>query len=338
MTLQLDLGWNARFLQEKVEEATRVIKDCAAKSDKPLIIQFSGGNDSMTLLQLVRDAGVTNFCCGYMATGTELPGVVNFVRDYCEQNGIPILVSNPGMHKGNLFHRIEQFKSFPNLGTFEGGGKRLWCCRDLKLRPQKKLIVRTYGKGTYYRLEGIRRFESSRRKAIYREYADTFMRPDDEFKGSFEVYPILNWSDSDVKRYIEMKHLPVMKLYKDFGVSGCSWCPFYDADLYLGVLRKMPDWNVYTRIIEMEKKLNIPSVMGGIFLRDLRWKVLAGDFTPVIRPPVRRSPCMIQWEGKMVPTCSVYGHLYLGNGKCYRCDEPEPKEAENGRETWFTNS
>lgn len=320
---QFDFGWNVTFLQDKIDEATRVIKDCAAKSEKPLIIQFSGGNDSMALLQLVCDAGVTNFACGYMATGTELPGVVTFVREFCRSKGIPVLVSNPGMHKGNIFKRIEQFQSFPNLGRFEGGGKRLWCCRDLKLRPQKKLINKTYGKGTYYRLEGVRRFESIRRQNIYRQYAETFLRPDDEFKGSFEVFPILNWSDDDVTKYIEMKKLPVLKLYKDFGVSGCSWCPFYDADIYMTVLEKMPDWNVYTRIIEMETKLNTPSVMGGVFLRDLKVKVLKGDFVRPPKPTVRKNPCMIRIGGKIVPTCEIYGHFFL-NGRCSRCDEPEP--------------
>jgi 3'-phosphoadenosine 5'-phosphosulfate sulfotransferase (PAPS reductase)/FAD synthetase len=320
MTTQLDLGWNAAFLQEKIAEATKVIQDCSLKTgDKPLIIQFSGGNDSMTLLQLVRDAGVTNFCCGYMATGTELPGVVTFVRNFCKENGIRVLVSHPGLHKGNIFQRIDRFKSFPNLGSFDGGGKRLWCCRDLKLRPQKKLINATFGKGTYYRLEGIRRFESARRKNIYRQYVETFMRPDDEFKGSWEVYPILNWSDDDVKKYIELKKLPVLKLYKEFGVSGCSWCPFYSPELYAGVIRQLPDWGIYKRIIEWEEKLNIPSVQGGVFLRDIKQAVLEGTPIPVSnKNNKKKSPCMIEWEGKMVPTCSIYGHLFLG-GHCFRC-------------------
>lgn len=325
MEVQLPLGTiNDDILEEKITEAKNVIRMVVERSDKPLILQFSGGNDSMTMLDIVRDCGITNYTAAYMATGTELPGVVNFVRDFCKQNGIPVLISHPGMHKGNLFHRIEQFRSFPNLGTFDGGGKRLWCCRDLKLRPQKKLLVKEFGKGTFYRLEGVRRFESNRRKIIYRPYAETFMRPDDEFKGSFEVYPILNWSNDDVKNYIKKKNLPVLTLYKDFGVSGCSWCPFYDADIYASVLRKFPDWSVYSRIIEWETKLDTPSIVGGLFLRDVKDRVLSGDTRPFEKVVSRRRPCMMEYQGKMVKTCDLYGHLYI-DGKCFRCDEPEVK-------------
>lgn len=325
---QLDLGWSQRFFQEKVEEAQRVVRDVAARSTMPLVIQFSGGRDSMTLLGLVREVGVTNYVAAYMATGLELPGVVNFVRDFCEKEGIRLLVSHPGLHKGNLFHRIEQFQSFPNLGSFEGGGKRLWCCRDLKLRPQKKLLVKTFGnKQTFYRLEGIRRFESNRRKWIYRPYAETFMRPDEELKGSFETYPILNWSDADVLHYLEFKSLPTLRLYKDFGVSGCSWCPFYDSEIYYGVLKALPDWSVYRRVIEWEVKLNTPSIIGGIFLKEVRDAVLAGKSCPTVKDiRKRKSPCMMEFNGVMTPTCDVYGHLFL-DGKCYRCDQPEMGKA-----------
>lgn len=313
---QLDLGWNDLFLVKLIEESKGVITDCAQKSEKPLIIQFSGGRDSVVMLDLVRQV-TDHFCCAYMATGTELPGVVTFVRQFCKEQGIQLLVSNPAMHKGNIFKRIDQFKSFPNLGTFEGGGKRLWCCRDLKLRPQKKLLTATFGKGTFYRLEGIRRFESDRRKVIYRDYATTFMRPDDELKGSYEVYPILNWNNDDVLRYISRRQLSTLSnQYREFGVSGCSWCPFYGPDIYARVLVKFPNW--YDRFIAKEIGLNLPSVQGGVFLRDIKAAVLAGTPIPESNKEKSRPPCTIKFDGKLVPTCAVYGHLWLG-GVCYRC-------------------
>jgi 3'-phosphoadenosine 5'-phosphosulfate sulfotransferase (PAPS reductase)/FAD synthetase len=146
------------------------------------------------------------------------------------------------------------------------------------------------------------------------------MRPDDELKGSFEVYPILNWNDNDVLLYLEKRSLPTMSLYRDFGVSGCSWCPFYGPDLYAGVLRKMPNW--YDRFIAMEEELNIPSVQGGVFLRDIKAAVLAGTPIPVSDKGCHNYPCMVEYLGKSVLPCEVYGHSYI-DGVCLRCGNKE---------------
>lgn len=261
-------GWDDWFLKQRVAESLAIIKDVAKRSTYPLILQFSGGRDSMAMLGLVREAGVEDFVACYMATGLEFRNVVQFVRQTCRDLGVPLLVSTPGMYKGNLFKRAEDFHRFPNIiGQF--------CCRDLKLRPQKTLLRKTFGpKAHLYKLIGVRRFESSRRKWLYLRYCDNPIRPDGEHKGAFEVFPILSWSDDDVKNYIQLQGLPTSTLYRDWGVSGCSWCPFYGAEIYLRVLRHLP--NHYDRIIALEEKLGQPSVLGQVWLRDLKKQVMEG--------------------------------------------------------------
>jgi phosphoadenosine phosphosulfate reductase len=309
-------GWDSWFLEHRVAESLAVIKDIARRSGKPLVLQFSGGRDSMVMLGLVREAGVKDYVAAYMATGLELPNVVQFVRKTCDELGVKLLVSTPAIYKGNLFKRIEQFKSWPGLIA-------TWCCRDLKLRPEKILLRNTFGKGIFYKLEGIRVAESTRRKYLYKAVGEDMIRPDGEHKGSFEVFPILRWTDDDVLNYLEMKGLPTSGLYKEFGVSGCSWCPFYQAEIYYRILQKMPDYQLYRRVIEWEEKLSQPSVNGHIYLRDIKQAVLEGRPCPQSEDEKpARSPCMIMWEGKWVPTCSVYGHTYI-NGRCFRCNEPE---------------
>ena len=119
-----------------------------------------------------------------------------------------------------------------------------------------------------------------------------------------------------------MKGLPTSGLYKEFGVTGCSWCPFYQPDIYRRILKRMP--NLYDRIIELENELNLPSVSGYYFMRDLKEEVLSGVPAKPVKPVIEaKSPCMMNFEGEMVPTCSVYGHTYI-NGECFRCEEPEP--------------
>ncbi len=268
----------------------------------------------MSMVGLVQEV-TDDFICCYMATGLEFKGYIPFIKETCQKLGVRLLISNPGMHKGNIFKRVRQFKRFPGLIA-------TWCCRDLKLRPQKKMLQARYGKKeTFYKLEGIRLSESVRRKYIYKEYTGNPIREDSEFKGSYEVFPIINWTDRDVKNYLELKGLPTSGLYKEFGVSGCSFCPFYQPDIYRRILRKLP--NHYDRIIELENELNLPSVSGYYFLRDLKEEVLTGVQAEPVEPiSEAKSPCMMMFEGEMVHTCSIYGHTYI-NGKCWRCEQQE---------------
>lgn len=312
-------GIDQHFLEERLVESREVIKKVAESSDLPLFIQFSGGRDSMAMLSLVREV-TDDFVCAYMATGLEFKGVIQFVKKTCAELGAKLLISNPSMHKGNLFKRIEQFQTFPGLIAS-------WCCRDLKLRPQKKMLQSIYGKGTFYKLEGIRLSESIRRKYIYKDYTDSPIREDSEFKGSYEVFPIINWTDSDVLNYLKMKGLPTMGHYKEFGVSGCAFCPFYGPDFYRRVFSVLPEYQLYRRVIEWENKLEKPSVIGYYYLRDIKREVLVGDIVaaPSQDGQPAKSPCMMLFEGKMVKTCDVYGHAYI-NGECFRCEEPDPGE------------
>lgn len=308
-------GIDQHFLKVRLVESQEVVRRVAKLSENPLVVQFSGGRDSMAMLNLVREA-TDNFVCAYMATGLEFKGVIQFVKDTCAELGVKLLISNPSMHKGNLFKRIERFQTFPGLIA-------TWCCRDLKLRPQKKLLQETYGKGAIYKLEGIRLSESIRRKYIYKDYTGNPIREDGEYRGSYEVFPIINWTDDDVLNYLKMKGLATMGHYKQFGVSGCSFCPFYGADIYRRVFASMPDYPLYRRVIEWEDRLGEPSVSGYYYLRDIKREVVVGD---IVAAPTKveptKSPCMMMFEGKMVKTCDVYGHSYI-DGKCFRCEEPE---------------
>jgi phosphoadenosine phosphosulfate reductase len=318
---QLSLpGMDDYFLARRLEESRRVVREVAARSEKPLIIQFSGGRDSMAVLGLVQE--VTNdFVCSYMASGMEFKGILSFVKETCQNLNVRLLISTPEMHKGDIFKRVKKFKSFPNISHFSGGGSRTWCSRDLKIRPQKKMLVKEFGRGTFYKLEGVRMYESSRRRYIYADYADYPIREDAEFKGSYEVFPILNWTDRDVLNYLRKKGLPTSGLYKEFGVSGCSWCPFYQPEIYKRVLEKMP--NHYDRFIELEEELGIPSVAGYYFLRDLKEEVLTGVPAKPLEIPGDMRNDMVKYEGEMVRACSVYGHIFV-DGKCLRCEENEP--------------
>lgn len=276
-TAQLPLPKVEGFhLDQRIAESREIISDVAAKTEKPLIIQFSGGRDSMAMVGIMREV-TDHFVCAYMLSGLEFDGELEFVSNTCEEYGLPLVVSYPSMHKGDFFERMAQFRIFPGLGSWGngGGGNRLWCNRDLKIRPQVKMLNRVFGKGTFYKLEGIRRFESRRRKAIYKEYSENPMRPDSEHRGSFEVFPLINWTDVDVINYLERSGLPTQSRYKRYGVTGCAWCPFYEAAIYDRVLADNP--HHYDRFIEWEEELDRPCIIGKVWMRDLRRAALAAS-------------------------------------------------------------
>ena len=262
------------FLAERLAEGRRIISEVAQKTEAPLIVNFSGGKDSMALLGLVREI-TDNFVCAYMSSGMEFDDVVPFVKRTCDQLGVKLLISTPDMYKGDFFERLEKFRVFPGLWGWDEGGKSQsgWCNRDLKLRPQKAMLRKIYGKKTpLYKLIAVRRNESARRKALYGDYIQSMIAPDEEHRGSFKVLPLLSWTKVDVLNYLEMLKLPTTPLYKKYGVSGCYWCPYYEPSIYLRVLADNP--NMYDRFIEWEEKLGKPSVIGEIYLGDLKREII----------------------------------------------------------------
>lgn len=250
---ELDLG----FLGQRIEESLAGISDALTYTDKPLVIQFSGGKDSMVMLDLTRSV-TDNYVCSYMKSGIDLPGSVEFAISSARSLGKELLISEPKEHKGDFYERLAQFRKFPTV-------RGMWCQRDLKVRPQQKMLNRMFGRGNFMKLIGVRRSESARRMIIYKR--GVFVRPDNQVGGAYNYYPILHWTDDDIINYLEMKGLPISGLYKKYSVSGCYWCPFYQPSIYEKILVGEP--GLLDRVIDWEKELG-PSVGNYIYLGDIK--------------------------------------------------------------------
>ena len=252
---------DTHFLDEMVKQGKAIIRWAASQTDKPIIIQFSGGKDSMAMVGMVQEV-TDNYVLGFMETGIEFPELVQFVKDSAAKIGATLHISTPADHLGGFFERLEKFRRFPTVIT-------QWCTRDLKVRPQQKMLRRLYGNRELYKVVGVRRYESVRRSFIYGQ--NEYVRPDNQVSGDFNIYPILNWTDADVANYLRLKNLPTSSLYKKYGVSGCYWCPFYQASIYRSILRDHP--NLFDEFIDWEEKLGA-SVTGHIYLRDLKEEIV----------------------------------------------------------------
>jgi len=251
---------DAQFLADRLSESRRVIRDVIEHTKKPLIVQFSGGKDSMAMVGLVREL-TDNFIGCYMQTDIDFPEAVSFAKESAKRLGFELLISTPADHLGGFFERLPLF-GWPTIHS-------LWCNRDLKVRPQRKRLIKEYGKGIYYKLVGVRRYESTRRRKMHE--AGSFYAEDYQTGGDILVYPLLNWTSADVKNYLKVAGLSTSSLYKKYGVSGCYWCPFYQASIYRKVLADLP--NLYDKFIEWEEELGA-SVNGYIYLRDLKEEIV----------------------------------------------------------------
>jgi len=252
---------SSQFLSARVEESKAIIANALSKTSDPLVIQFSGGRDSLTMLQLVREVA-DRFICSYMVSGIDFPESVAFATDMAKNLGVPLYLSHPSDHLGGFFERLERLRCWPTV-------RKIWCQRDLKVRPQHKMLHKLLGNQPIYKLVAVRKWESSRRRVLYS--LDRVIVSDNNTGRDFLVYPIINWTNDDILNYLESRNLPSSGLYKKYGVSGCYWCPFYQPSIYKRILAGEPHF--LEPFIQAEERYG-PSVSGHRYLRDLRNEVM----------------------------------------------------------------
>lgn len=179
-------------------------------------LAFSGGKDSQVIYELCKMAGV-RFRSVMQVTTIDPPEVMKFVR----QNYPDVILERP---KINFYKLIVKEKCLPTMTA-------RWCCKYLKEQS---------GAGTVTIL-GIRRAESSRRakrnelEISGRKYSNSL----DQFnidnknqilcingKDKILLSPIIDWTQSDVWKFIRGNGLPYCNLYdKGYHRIGCMFCP-----------------------------------------------------------------------------------------------------------------
>jgi phosphoadenosine phosphosulfate reductase len=214
---------NQPHLVARKAKAEHEIREAVSARKLPLTVSFSGGKDSLVVLDLARSV-TRDLTALFIDTGLEHRLTRDYVDAFVRENGVRILKANAG----NAFD--DNFDSFgPPAKDFR------WCCKVCKLAPVSTLIEERFPKGTIT-VEGNRRLESFARSHM------TMMEENPFVPGQVTVNPIRDWTALDVWLYIIWRDLKYNPLYdEDIERVGCWMCPSALASEFEEISRTIPE-------------------------------------------------------------------------------------------------
>lgn len=191
----LFVGDKLEWLENKAIEILRHFEPHALEfNPNGYDVGFSGGKDSIVVLDLVRRAGVKH-TVHYSVTTIDPPELIYFIRE----NYPDVVWRKP---EKNFFTMVEK-RGLPSR-------TRRWCCDVYKERSSKNCFVVT----------GVRGGESVSRSKR-RQFESCSKYADRRF-----LHPIFHFSDEAVWAYIKKHNLQYCSLYDEgFERLGCIGCP-----------------------------------------------------------------------------------------------------------------
>lgn len=150
-------------MNKKEQQAIDFLR--SMERDDLLSLGFSGGKDSVVILDLAERAGI-KYNAIYANTTVDPPGTISFIKRHYPQVRI--------IHPEKSFFQLVEEKGLPSR-------LRRFCCERLKER---------YGIGKRS-IEGMRAAESRNRKDYEPEQCDTRKW----MKGAKHILPILTWAE-----------------------------------------------------------------------------------------------------------------------------------------------
>jgi phosphoadenosine phosphosulfate reductase len=186
---------------EKVEKTKEILRE-AEKRLNNLLLLWTGGKDSTTLLHLAKQTIDTDVL--FIDTGVHFPEIYDFVNRLKAEWKLKLLIA-------------KQNKVFKGFKVAEN---KLECCKLLKTFPLHELIKKRKYDGV---MTAIRWDESEARKderyfspRIYEEYPEY---------NHVRVHPMLHWTRADIWSYIRANNLPYCSLYnRGYASLDCKPC------------------------------------------------------------------------------------------------------------------
>ena len=189
----------SKELQKKIDQSIKLLK--VACKGKQVEVAYSGGKDSDVILNLAKEAEI-DFVPIYKMTTIDPPGTIQ----HAKENGCEI------RRPEKTFFQLVREKGLPSRFA-------RFCCAYLK---EYKIMDNA--------IIGVRRAESTKRAKRYKE--PTQCRIYEKGEHVNQIFPILDWTNEDVKNYILDRGIKCHPLYYDengdFRVErrlGCIGCP-----------------------------------------------------------------------------------------------------------------
>ena len=261
---------NKKHLQALGKNAINTIRGIISRKEYknlPVYVSFSGGKDSLVVLDLARSSlKQRELKAFFLNTGIEFPETIEFVRNFCREKEIPLIEANAG----SAFR--EQVGKFgPPAKDFR------WCCKVCKLASAgdfetgKEALSQegTIGGMAYLTIDGKRKHESFSRARIAASETNPFV------PAQLNIFPIRDWKAIEVWLYIHWRQLSYNPLY-DLGFErvGCWLCPSALAAEYARVKDLHPEmyakWNAFLLEWAKSRGLSEKFVEHGFW----RWKEL----------------------------------------------------------------
>lgn len=204
-------------LKQKVENSIKLLQAVQRTMlfpNEPIELAYSGGKDSDVILHLSHAAGI-NVQPIYKNTTIDPPGTIQHALNVGAIKRMP---------KRSFFDIMDK-KGYPS--RFER-----FCCKELKEYKISNMAIM-----------GIRRDESTKRAENYKEPICCRKYSNGRIDA---IYPILEWSDEDVRDYILENNIQCAPVYYEngeFDVTkrlGCMCCPLASRNKRIEEFKKYP--------------------------------------------------------------------------------------------------
>lgn len=259
-------------MSDKVDIAVKRLREAAEMSqalyDKPLLVTYSGGKDSDTVLRLAQIAKIP-FEVQHSHTTADAPETVYHVRDKfreLELAGIKCEIdyhTQPDGTRTTMWNLIPR-KLIPPTRLVR------YCCDELKEGGGKDRMITTgvrWDESTARKSRGALEIISKRRKK------SIFLNNDNDedrrlfetctMKGKRVANPIIDWETSDVMDFLTGEKVKLCSLYSEgWKRVGCIGCPMAGKHRYAEFARyptyKKAYIRAFDKMMEMRRLRGMP--------------------------------------------------------------------------------
>ena len=198
---------NEKIMDLMTETSRTFIENVAGSMDMKVSVSYSGGKDSLAVLQLV-DETLDDYEIMFADTGLEFPETLENVKKVAEYYGKNLKIASAG---DSFWDSLNVFGP-PTMDT-------RWCCKICKLGPITRLIDENY-EGGCLSFIGQRQYESHARSISKKVWKNPWVG------NQVGASPIQEWTALHIWLYIFRTKAPYNPAYENgYDRLGCWLCP-----------------------------------------------------------------------------------------------------------------